>query len=304
MTSLELQHVKKSFLGRTVVDELSLTTKPGGIVSLIGPNGAGKTTTLHMILGLIRPDSGSIRLLGESDYLRVRDRVGYLPEQRGLYQEEELESCLLYFLALKGVPRREREKRLSPWIERFGLHTHRKKKISQLSKGMQRKAQFIVALAHDPEFLILDEPFSGLDVSSIALAKSVMKEQAALGKTILMSTHEMYLVEELADFVLLLHHGKVALEGVPEEVRHRFGSPNSFRLNGKGRLDLSSLEKRISSAAFTSGKEEGEYLLEVSEGHSLNEVLGGLVQLGGYNIERVSPNLPTLEEIFIRLVSP
>lgn len=299
MNSLTLSHISKSFQSRVVVDDLSLSVESGKIQALIGPNGAGKTTSIHMILGLLKPDGGRIEIFGKSQYRMVRDRVGYLPEQRGLYLEEKLEDCLRYFLALKGVSRRDREKQLGPWMERFGLQSHRNKRLSQLSKGMQRKAQFIVALAHNPDLLILDEPFSGLDVASIALAKQVMREQAASGKTILMSTHEMYLVEELADSVLLLNQGKVCLDGAPASIRREFGAAHSFRFHGHGFLP-----ENIPQAQIVKGQRDGEYLLELHQGSTLNQALAEITNLGGYQIERVLPNLPTLEEIFLRLVHP
>jgi ABC-2 type transport system ATP-binding protein len=216
--------VRKAFAGHVAVAGLSLAIPRGSVFGLLGPNGAGKTTTLRMVMNVLAPDAGSIEVLGRPADAAARDRVGYMPEERGLYPRMVVEEQLLHFAALKGVPRRESAARLGPWLERLGLADWRRRRLSELSKGMQQKAQFIATVLHDPEILILDEPLSGLDPVAANLMRDTLVELRRAGKTLVVSSHQMETVERLCDSIALLHRGEKVLEGAVADVRRRHGA--------------------------------------------------------------------------------
>jgi ABC-2 type transport system ATP-binding protein len=189
--ALVLDGVAKSFSGHHAVLDFSLQVPRGSILGLLGPNGAGKTTTLRMVMNVIAPDRGTITILGQPADHAARDRIGYMPEERGLYPRMVLEEQLVFLAAIKGVARREAERRLGPWLERLGLAEWRKRKTNELSKGMQQKAQFVATVLHEPEILIMDEPMSGLDPVGTDLMREVMLEQHRRGTTIVLSSHQM-----------------------------------------------------------------------------------------------------------------
>ncbi len=210
------------WFGRTqVVEDLSLEVKRGEIVGLLGPNGSGKTTSLRMMLGLIPPDAGRVTILGQPPQ-RARDRTGYLPEERGLYKDERALDVLVYVGRLRGMSRTEARRRALEWMARLELEDHTRSKVEKLSHGMQQRLQFIASVLHDPELLILDEPFQGLDPIHTLLLLQILGELRDQGVAIVLSTHQLDLAEQLCDRVAMLFQGRVVVEGTLEEIRQKF----------------------------------------------------------------------------------
>jgi ABC-2 type transport system ATP-binding protein len=231
--AIRLSGVSKAFSGHAAVQDLSLTVPRGAAFGLLGPNGAGKTTTLRMIMNVLGPDSGTIEILGQPATQQTRDRIGYMPEERGLYPRMVVEEQLLFFAELKGVPRKEGARRLQPWLERLGLAEWGQRKLNELSKGMQQKAQFIATVLHEPDVLILDEPLSGLDPVGVNMMRDVFVELRRQGKTVVLSTHQMETVERLCDSIALIHRGRKVLDGPVRDVRSRHGK-NTIVLSYEG----------------------------------------------------------------------
>ena len=221
--AIRLSGVRKAFTGHVAVRELSLEIPQGSVYGLLGPNGAGKTTTLRMIMNVLAPDEGRVEIFGRTADLAARDRIGYMPEERGLYPRMVLAEQLLFLARIKGCPRRDAEKRLPVWLERLGLADWGKRKVNELSKGMQQKAQFIATVIHDPEILILDEPMSGLDPVGMDLMREVLLEQRRQGKTLVLSSHQMETVERICDRVALINRGEKILDGSVAEVKAQHG---------------------------------------------------------------------------------
>ena len=222
MLVIEAQGLRKEFDGVVAVAHLDMEVHQGEIFGLLGPNGAGKTTTIRMLLDIIKPDAGIIRVLGEPLSERTKERIGYLPEERGLYRGYRLEECLAYFGQLKGLSRREAHRRARALLARVGLEEYARSKIKELSKGMQQKAQFIATILHDPDLVILDEPFQGLDPINVELVKEMIRELQERGKTVVLSTHMMNQVEALCQRILLINQGQTVLYGPIDEVKARY----------------------------------------------------------------------------------
>jgi ABC-2 type transport system ATP-binding protein len=216
---LQLQAVNKCYGAFKAVDDLNFTLPAGSICGFLGPNGAGKTTTIRMILDIIKPTSGSVSILGESSALRVRHRIGYLPEEKGLYKKMKAWAVIAYFATLKGLNRKTARQRAFELLERYGLKDFAEKPTEALSKGMSQKVQVLSAIAHDPEFVILDEPFSGLDPVNQEVMESIILDMARRHRTILFSTHVMQHAERLCDRILLLAKGKLIFDGAISEAR-------------------------------------------------------------------------------------
>jgi ABC-2 type transport system ATP-binding protein len=221
--AVSLRDVSKSFAGHAAVKGLSLTIPRASIFGLLGPNGAGKTTTLRMIMNILGADSGTIEILGVPADHASRDRIGYMPEERGLYPRMVVEEQLLFLAEIKGARRQDAAARLPGWLDRLGLGGWGKKKVNELSKGMQQKAQFIATVLHEPDVLILDEPMSGLDPVGTNLMRDVLRDLSRAGKTLVLSSHQMETVERLCDRVALIHRGEKILDGSMGEVRSRYG---------------------------------------------------------------------------------
>ncbi|HVR72644.1 MAG TPA: ATP-binding cassette domain-containing protein [Vicinamibacteria bacterium] len=221
--AIALAGVTKAFHGHVAVSDLSLSIACGSVYGLLGPNGAGKTTTLRMVLNILAPDAGEVRLFGRPTDQAARDRVGYLPEERGLYPRMVVEDQLLFLAAIKGLPRAEAARRLGPWLERLGLSAWRGRKLNELSKGMQQKVQLVATILHEPDILILDEPLSGLDPVGADLVRDVLLELRRQGRTLVLSSHEMETVERLCDAITLIDGGRKVLEGPVSEVKSRYG---------------------------------------------------------------------------------
>jgi ABC-2 type transport system ATP-binding protein len=221
---VQLDHVTKRFAGHTAVDQLSLSVPQGGIFGLLGPNGAGKSTTIRMIMNIITPDEGRIAVLGaESASRDLSDRIGFLPEERGLYKQMKVLDQLTFLGETKGIRRALARRKSAEWLERLGLPDWALKKVEDLSKGMQQKVQFIGALLHDPELLILDEPFSGLDPVNSQVMKDIVVEQARQGRTVLFSTHIMEQAERMCDHIVIIARGRTIVDGALSAVKQQFG---------------------------------------------------------------------------------
>ncbi len=220
--TLVLEHVTKRYGEFTAVNDLSLKVRPGRVFGLIGPNGAGKTTTIRMIVNIIIPDSGSIALFGQQMTSALQDRIGYLPEERGLYKKMKIGEQLRFFAELKGLRGKEADERIDNWLRKLQLSDWKEKRTKELSKGMQQKVQFITAVIHNPDLVILDEPFSGLDPVNVDLMKETILEQKAAGKTIILSTHQMEIAEKLCDDVCMINRAHKVLDGRLREIRRSF----------------------------------------------------------------------------------
>ncbi len=294
--TLVLERVTKRFGGFTAVNDLSLQVRPGRVFGLIGPNGAGKTTTIRMIVNITAPDSGRIELFGQQMNTALQDRIGYLPEERGLYKRMRVGEQLRFFAELKDLRGAEANKRIDEWLKKLELSAWKDKRTKELSKGMQQKVQFITAVIHDPDLVILDEPFSGLDPVNVDLMKQTILDQKAAGKTIILSTHQMEIAEKLCDDVCMINRAHKVLDGRLREIRRSF-SRNAVALQfagGDGLLNDSSLVANVRQH-----DEEFEVLMAPSA--SPQALLKRLVDSGAV-VTKFELVEPTLHDIFIEKV--
>ncbi|MFI5253581.1 MAG: ABC transporter ATP-binding protein [Bacteroidota bacterium] len=232
---LKVTNLRKEFTTVVAVDDVSLEVKRGEIFGLLGPNGAGKTTTIRVILNIITPDRGEITFGGKPFSPEIQKVIGYLPEERGLYRKSTVMNTILYFAELRGMPRSDAKQRATNWLKRFDLAGKSNSKVEELSKGNQQKVQIITAILHDPDLLILDEPFSGLDPVNQILLKDIFLELKKNGKALIFSTHQMEQAEKMCERITLINKGRVVLDGELREIRKRFGK-NAIRVeyNGDG----------------------------------------------------------------------
>jgi ABC-2 type transport system ATP-binding protein len=293
MNTVEISHIVKTFGSVRAVDDVSFEVDKGEIFGLLGPNGAGKTTAIRVILDIFKPDRGQVVVLGGPMTEAKKDRIGYMPEDRGLYQDINLERCLAYLASLKGMDSATARRQIGEYLERFDLAAYKQKKVKELSKGMQQKAQLITTLVHKPDLLIVDEPFSGLDPLNTQMVKDILNEQRERGVTIIMSTHQMHQVEELCDRIVLIDHGKVLLYGNLEEIRRRF-SGHAVLVRATGTIP--NVPGVIHSEAHNSAMR-----LMLAPTTSPQDVLRALVAQN-VDIEQFEVAMPTLDEIFIRVV--
>lgn len=293
---VEITHLTKYFGPLKAVDDVTFHVEQGEFFGLLGPNGAGKTTTLRILLDLFKPDSGSASILGGPMDEAKKDRIGYMPEERGLYQDLPLERVLIYLTTLKGLSPAEARARLDPLLERFDLSDHRRKKVKELSKGMQQKAQIIATIIHRPEVLIIDEPFSGLDPVNTQMVKDLLRDLHAGGATIIMSTHQMHQVEELCERIVLIHHGRVMLYGALEEIRKRFSGGAVMVRAPHGAQGLAELP-----GVLTVERANGGHRLTLADTTTPRDLLRALA-LSDLPVEGFEVDTPTLDEIFIKVV--
>jgi len=236
--AVELRGIRKTYDHFVAVDHLSISIRAGSVYGLLGPNGAGKTSTIRMMIGITMPDEGEVRLFGEKFHRGLLPRVGYLPEERGLYKRMRVIDHLVFLGRLHELPEHEARKRSLEWCERLQLSEWTHKKVEELSKGMQQKIQFAAALLHDPDLVIMDEPFSGLDPANAVMLKDVLIELKKSGKTILFSTHRMDQVERLCEAICLIDHGRAVLEGDLKKIKASYGKNNvQMQYEGDPRLE-------------------------------------------------------------------
>jgi ABC-2 type transport system ATP-binding protein len=293
---LELDRLIKDFDGKRAVDDISFRLKRGEILGLLGPNGAGKTTTLRMILNIIMPDSGTIKILGEHFSEPLKERIGFLPEERGLYRKMKVSETLQFFGELKGMHTDAIKSRGMELLEKFDLAGYHDKKVEELSKGMAQKLQFITTIIHSPELLILDEPFSGLDPVNIELVKDIILEKKRDGITIIFSTHLMEYAEKIVDCVVMINNGRKVIDGTLPEVKADFGS-KFIKLKYEG------------DAGFVSGldyvksvKDYGKEMeIEPQDINLKDRLLKDLVEK--ISISSFQVTEPSLNNIFIRKVN-
>lgn len=290
------ESVVKEFGKFRAVSDLDLLVPRGSLYGLLGPNGSGKTTTIRMIMGILRPDRGKMSLLGEDPGGAVRDRVGYLPEERGLYRKMKILEQLIFLARIRGIEKKEATRRAKTWLERLGLADRAEKMVDDLSKGMQQKVQFIGTVLHDPEFLILDEPFSGLDPINQEVLEEIVREQHARGVTILFSTHLMEQAERLCERVCLISHSRKILDGDLREIKLR-------ESGGTVEIDFEGADLWLSDAGLISSERTGTGVrVQLPEGVDPHPLLQRAVA-GGAKIRRFQLMEPRLHEIFIRHVT-
>jgi len=295
--TVKLDGVNKSFGEFRAVSDLSLTVRAGRVFGLLGPNGAGKTTTIRMIANITAPDSGSISVFGRKSDAKLQDRVGYLPEERGLYRRMRISDQLRFFAELKNVRGKVIESKIDDWLARVKLSEWKNKRSMDLSKGMQQKVQFITAAIHDPDLLILDEPFSGLDPINVELLKEIVLDLKRTGKTIIFSTHQMEVAEKICDDICLLNRSKKVFEGSLREIKSSFGR-NSIAVRcegGDGVLDDPSLVSKVVRHA-----DEAQAL--VAAGADAQTILKRLIDSGAV-IGKFEMVEPSLNDIFITKVT-
>lgn len=295
-STLTLSGVTKRYDEFTAVDNLSFDVKSGRVFGFLGPNGAGKTTTIRMIVNITIPDEGSIELFGKHINEKLQDHIGYLPEERGLYKKMKISDQLRFFGALKNLDSKKIEESVNYWIERVKLKEWKDKKANELSKGMQQKIQFITAVMHDPDLLILDEPFSGLDPINVELLKEIVLELKAKGKTIIFSTHQMETAEKLCDDICLINKSKKVLSGSLRDIKRSFGH-NAVALRAEGGKEI--LEDKNLVESVTEHSDEVEVLL--AKDANAQELLHRLVDAKAV-ITKFELVEPSLNDIFISKV--
>ena len=304
--AIDIRNVAKRYAEHVAVRDLSLQVPRGAVYGLLGPNGAGKTTTIRMILNIIVPDSGTISLFGQPHLTEgATDRIGYLPEERGLYKKMQVRRVLKFLAELKGVPARLAEQRIDEWMERFGLKTAEKDwglaKIDELSRGMQQKVQFIGTLLHDPDLVILDEPFSGLDPINAQALKDTVVDLKARGKTVIFSTHLMDNAERICDSVCIIARGEKVLDGVVSEVKAASGKQViALAVGGEARPLIG---KILADRALVSRADDQNrfYEIELVAGADPQQLLQRVMQTGA-PIQRFELVQPSLHQIFLERV--
>lgn len=295
MDAITISGVSKAYHSKLAVDAVTLHIPAGQVFGLLGPNGAGKTSLIRMITQITKPDTGSIQFFGNSLSEAHRSEIGYMPEERGLYRKMKVLEQLVYLLQLKGMQHQAAQSAANKWLERMELGKWAKAKVSELSKGMQQKVQFIATVAHNPRLVILDEPFSGLDPLNAQLLEDIMVEMAANGQTIIFSTHRMEQVERFCPSIALIHNGKIVLEGQVHSLRRRFRKPVYF-FECDTPVDLSKIPPGFQVIQHL------EYAAQVASEMpmTISELVGILGSV--FTLSRVEHVLPSLRDIFIETV--
>ncbi|KAF5410219.1 MAG: ATP-binding cassette domain-containing protein [Euryarchaeota archaeon] len=289
---LDVSHLTKSFGTKTILDDLSFHIESGEIFGLLGPNGAGKTTMIRIILDIIKSDYGSVTMFGKVFTEAFKERIGYLPEERGLYQKITVFECLKYFANLKNV--KKPDDRIDFWLEKVDLIDHKKMRVSELSKGMQQKIQLASAFIHDPDILILDEPFSGLDPINTKIVKDIMLDLKRDGKTVILSTHQMDQAERMCDRILMINHGKKVLYGTLDQIKSDYRESPVMVVEYEGDLKPIDGVKGI--------EDYGRYAeLDLRTGTDPQDVLRNLME--SVKLRRFEMKSPSLNEIFIEVAN-
>ncbi len=292
--ALEVHNISKKFAVVQAVDDVSFELRPGEIFGLLGPNGAGKTTSIRMILDIIKPDSGEINVLGGPMSEAKKSRIGYLPEERGLYDDMKLIDILVYLGQLKGLSRQEARSRAESYLKEVDLWDEHERKIEAMSRGMNQKAQFVAATMHEPDLIIIDEPFSGLDPINTRIIKNLLYRMRDRGAAIIMSTHQMNQVEEMCERIMLIDHGRQVLYGQLNKIRSDFAG-NTVEVDLQGEIrELEGVEKIT--------QHNGSYRMLLEEKTRPEQVLERLVHRPDVVVERFERVHTSLDEIFVRVV--
>jgi len=297
MHSVQIEGITKRFGDTVAVSELSLQVPTGSVYGFIGPNGSGKTTTLRMIMRILHPDQGRIRVLGEdvTDQGAASDKIGYLPEERGLYRKMVVNELLQFYAELKGLRRCQDE--IDRWLKRLDLADYGKKKVETLSKGMSQKVQFIATVLHKPELIILDEPFSGLDPVNMEVLRDAILDMKRGGATVIFSTHDMGVAEKMCDYVFMIFKGRKVLDGTMESIQDQYGA-DTIRVRARGNGDifgrLSGIDK-----INDYGKFQELRLTNGTDSQSVLKELAGAARVELFEIAR-----PSLHDIFVRIAGP
>jgi ABC-2 type transport system ATP-binding protein len=295
-STLVIDQVTKKFGDFTAVRNLSLQVRPGRVFGLIGPNGAGKTTTIRMIVNITIPDSGRIELFGEEMNTALQDRIGYLPEERGLYRKMKIGEQLRFFAELKNLRGKEADRRINVWLEKLQLSQWKDKRAKDLSKGMQQKVQFITAVIHEPDLLILDEPFSGLDPVNVEVMKNTILEKKDEGKTIILSTHQMEIAEKLCDDVCMINKAEKVLDGRLREIKRSFAR-NAVALQIEGGDSLLENSELVTNVRQTGDDTEVLLAPEANPQTLLKQLI-----VAGAVVNKFQLVEPSLHDIFISKV--
>ena len=293
LNAVEVNGIVKSFGSARAVDDVSFSVQAGELLGLLGPNGAGKTTSIRVLLDIFKPDSGTVSVLGGPMTDEKKNRIGYMPEERGLYQDLTVERCLVYLATLKGLSSTDAKQRVAQYLKQFDLYAHKDKKVKELSKGMQQKAQLISTIAHGPELIVVDEPFAALDPVNTQMIKDLMLDLRKQGAAIILCTHQMHQAEELCDRIVLIDHGQVVLQGELDSIKRSYaGNAVLVRVAGElPQVDGVVDEKQQNhSTRWT-----------LQEGTSPQDVLRALLAAGSV-VEQFEVALPSLEEVFIKVV--
>lgn len=290
--AVRLQGVTKAFGHHIAVNDLSLEVPAGSVYGFIGPNGSGKTTTLRMILHIFHPDSGIIEVLGQQSTRAANDFIGYLPEERGLYKKMSVRRVLAYYAALKGMRGADSRPAIEQWLEKLGLNQWGNHKVEALSKGMAQKIQFISAVIARPQLLILDEPFSGLDPVNLEVLRAAILELRAQGTTIIFSTHDMTMAEEMCDFIFMIHRGRKVLDGTLESIQARYGA-DTIRLRADGATEIL---RGLGQAHIVRDLGQCQEVRYAGDAQELLQMLSSRTRVQLFEITR-----PSLHDIFVRI---
>ncbi|MBC7850118.1 MAG: ABC transporter ATP-binding protein [Chitinophagaceae bacterium] len=297
MNVLEVQHLKKYYATQKAVDDVSFTLAPGSIFGLLGPNGAGKTTLIRMITGIFFPDDGQIMFNGQKfDPINDVVKIGYMPEERGLYKKMKIGEQAVYLSKLKGLSKTDATRRVKEWFIKFQMESWWNKKVEDLSKGMSQKLQFVTTVLHEPKLIILDEPFSGLDPVNANLIKDEIYNLAQRGSSIIFSTHRMEQVEEICDHIILMNKGQKILDGTVKGVKQQY-KENLFSIGFESQPSIIT----GNSAFDVVGRKEHELVVKIKDDHKPNDVLQHFLNQN-QSITSFQELLPSLNDIFIRLV--
>ncbi len=297
--AITLNGVTKTFGAKVAVRDLDLEVPEGAVYGFIGPNGAGKTTTIRMIMSILFPDRGDIRVLGRASALEAKDRIGYLPEERGVYKKMKVGAFLTYMERLKRHAASDSKPRVSEWLEKVGLAEVEHKKCEELSKGMLQKIQFIAAVIHEPELLILDEPFSGLDPVNMRLLRDLVLAESQRGATIIFSTHVMLQAEQLCDHVVMINDGDKVLDDSLTNIRHRFDPRTVLFEAFNDDADTTTLTALPCVESVT--EENGAQAIALTQGSDPAAAIRDIV--AAVPTSRIELHRPTLEDIFVQIVT-
>lgn len=303
---LEIRNIVKQYSNHRALDGVSFHVEKGGIFGLLGPNGAGKTSLIRIINQITAPDEGDILFDGERLNPNHISRIGYLPEERGLYKKMEIGEQMLYLAQLKGLSKEEATERIRKWFLRMEMETWWNKKVQDLSKGMQQKVQFVATVVHQPDLIILDEPFSGFDPVNVNIIKEEILELNRQGATIIFSTHRMESVEELCDHIVLIHKSKKILSGSVEDIKNTYKS-STYQLSYRSSSGMQSLNSQhglfqiLDTHQSRQSSQHTQITLKLNEGRQINEVLSYLIPL--VEIQELHEVVPSIHDIFVQQVT-